>query len=281
MRNVMIKAQELAEAILESETYQKMKKQEISVRNDPDAARALADMIEKRNEVETILSDSKMDPNKLAEASREMEEAEERMNSNSMICMLKEYRNDSQTMMDNVNRILRLVITEETEDEILSNTEVTDESDNDTVKPERPDSGSSSGDTGSQKKGHWETRYETKPAWDEQVLVKEGWTEKILVKDAWDEEDTYCYAFGYDQVEVEVCNTCGARFHGGINQHLSETGHSGWHNEYENVGEQHCLEYRTEYIHHDAEYKYVYHEPEYRIVHHPEETISYKVWIED
>ena len=172
-------------------------------------------------------------------------------------------------------------ITEETEDELLSNTEVTDETDKDTTKPERPDSGSSSGNTGSQKKGHWETRCETIPAWDEEVLIKAGYYESVLVSEAWDEEDTYCYAYGYDQIEVEVCNTCGAQFQGGINQHLSETGHSGWHNEYKNVGEQHCLEYRTDYIHHDAVYKQVWHDPEYKTVHHPEETRSYQVWVED
>lgn len=113
----MTKAQELAEAILESEVYKKMKQQEIAVRRDPEAAGALGDMIEKRQRVETILSSSEMDPNKLAEASREMEEAENRMNSNPMISTLKEYRKDFQTMMDNVNRILRLIITGETEDE--------------------------------------------------------------------------------------------------------------------------------------------------------------------
>lgn len=117
MRTVMTKAQELAEAILESEVYKKMKQQEIAVRRDPEAAGALGDMIEKRQRVETILSSSEMDPNKLAEASREMEEAENRMNSNPMISTLKEYRKDFQTMMDNVNRILRLIITGETEDE--------------------------------------------------------------------------------------------------------------------------------------------------------------------
>ena len=122
MRNVMMKAQELAEAILDSETYQKMKQQENDVRRDPDAARALSDMIEKRNKVEEILSAANMDPNELAEASREMEEAESRMNSNEMISMLKDYRKDFQTMMDNVNRILRLVITGETEDENGGNT---------------------------------------------------------------------------------------------------------------------------------------------------------------
>ena len=117
MRDVMMKTQTLAEAILESEIYQKMKAQENAVKRDPDAAKALGDMIEKRNKVEEILSDAQMDPEKLAEASREMEEAEKRMNDNSMIQTLKEYRQDFQTMMDNVNRILRLVITGETEEE--------------------------------------------------------------------------------------------------------------------------------------------------------------------
>ena len=117
MRNVMMKAQELAEAILDSEVYQKMKQQENEVKRDPDAAKALGDMIEKRNRVETILSSTDMKPDELAEASREMEEAETRMNENEKIRTLKDYRKDFQTMMDNVNRILRLVITGETEDE--------------------------------------------------------------------------------------------------------------------------------------------------------------------
>ena len=117
MRDVMKKAQELAEAILDSEIYRKMKQQEIDVKRDPEAAAALSDMIEKRGKVEDILSSANMDANELAEASREMEEAEKRMNENGMIKTLKEYRKDFQTMMDNVNRILRLVITGQTEDE--------------------------------------------------------------------------------------------------------------------------------------------------------------------
>ena len=121
MRTVMMKAQELAESILDSEIYQKMKQQENAVRRDPEAAKALGDMIEKRNRVENILSAADMDPNELAEASREMEEAENRMNDNGMIKTLKEYRKDFQTMMDNVNKILRLVITGETEEESAGN----------------------------------------------------------------------------------------------------------------------------------------------------------------
>ena len=117
MREVMNKAQELAEAILDSEIYQKMKDQENAVRKDPEAAKAMGDMIEKRQRVETVLSSADMDPNELAQASREMEEAEQRMNGNAMIKELKDRRKDFQTMMDNVNRILRLVITGQVEDE--------------------------------------------------------------------------------------------------------------------------------------------------------------------
>ena len=113
----MNKAQELAEAILDSEVYQKMKEQENTVRKDPEAAKAMGDMIEKRQRVESVLSSANMDPNELAQASKEMEEAEQRMNDNGMIRELKERRKDFQTMMDNVNRILRLVITGQVEDE--------------------------------------------------------------------------------------------------------------------------------------------------------------------
>ena len=121
MRNVMTKAQELAEAILESDCYKDMKKAEADMRRDPEAAEALGGMIEKRNRVENILASADMDPNALAEASREMEDAEKRMNENEKIIELKEKRKDFQTMMDNVNRILRLVITGETDDESREN----------------------------------------------------------------------------------------------------------------------------------------------------------------
>ena len=117
MRDVMNKAQELAEAILDSECYKTMKTTEAEMRRDPAAAAVLGDMIEKRNRVEEILASTDMDPDELAEASREMQEAEKRMNENKKIIELKEKRRDFQTMMDNVNKILRLVITGEVEDE--------------------------------------------------------------------------------------------------------------------------------------------------------------------
>jgi len=117
MRDVMMKAQELAETIADSELYLKMKQAEGAVRRDEEASGLLDDMIAKRQRVENILSSADMKPEVLAEASLAMEAAEKRMNENARIQALKDARKDFQTMMDNVNRILRLVITGETEEE--------------------------------------------------------------------------------------------------------------------------------------------------------------------
>ena len=117
MKQVMQKAQELAESILASEIYTDMKRLEGEVRHDPEAAACLSDMIEKRQRVENILSSANMNPEELAQASREMEEAEKRMNENEKILALKEGRKAFQNMMDNVNKILRLVITGEIPDD--------------------------------------------------------------------------------------------------------------------------------------------------------------------
>ncbi len=111
MREVMTKAQELAEAILDSEIYQKMKKLEGEVRHDPEAGKLLGDMIEKRQKVEETLSSSNMKPEDLAKASQEMENAEKLMNENEKIQALKDARKDFQTSMDNVNKMHRLIIT--------------------------------------------------------------------------------------------------------------------------------------------------------------------------
>ena len=134
----------------------------------------------------------------------------------------------------------------------------------------------------SETKGHWEYRdVLVSEAWDEQVLVKDGYMEKVTVSEAWDEEVTYCAIFGSTMVEMEVCNTCGAQFQGGINEHLSQSGHSGWHNEYIAIDEPHCQSYDSYFIHHDAVYQDVWHDPEYRTVHHDAVYQKEPYWVND
>lgn len=116
MREVMQKAQELAEAIVESSIYQRMHAAELQVNKDEEAVKAVAEFVEKRQAVETVLAQSDMDHELLARAGEEMEEAEKRLNEVPLVKEMQEARREFTQMMENVNRILRLVVTGETDD---------------------------------------------------------------------------------------------------------------------------------------------------------------------
>ena len=117
MREVMMKTQALAEAIVNSETYQRMHTLEEQVTSDEAAAAAIADYMEKRTAVENILRDPEMDAEKLAQVGQAMAEAEAVMDECPIIRDMRDAQQKFNDMMDNVNRILRLVVTGETEDE--------------------------------------------------------------------------------------------------------------------------------------------------------------------
>ena len=154
---------------------------------------------------------------------------------------------------------------------------------------------SSSNPTPNKKSGHYELKLvkeaydETIPAYDETVVVKDAWTEKVLVKDAWDEECEFCTAIGYDKQYTYHCNQCGYETTSGdeICSHIRWSDGCGNYMMYDkDVGEQHCLSYETQTVHHDAEYDYIYHEAETKVVHHDAEVVHHeaqykKVWVED
>ena len=120
MKDVMQKAQELAEAILASDVYRKMKELEDTVQADPGAAEKVGILMEKRQRVENLLTSKGMDPEELKRANEEMVRAEAEMNANEKVAALKKARKDFSQMMDNVNRILRLVITGEIREDDIS-----------------------------------------------------------------------------------------------------------------------------------------------------------------
>ena len=76
----------------------------------------MAEFVEKRQAVETVLAQSDMDHELLARAGEEMEEAEKRLNEVPLVKEMQEARREFTQMMENVNRILRLVVTGETDD---------------------------------------------------------------------------------------------------------------------------------------------------------------------
>ena len=116
MREVMMKAQALAQAILESEVYKKMHDLEEQVTKDDVATAAIATYMEKRGNVELLLRAPDFDAEKVAAAGEELQAAEKAMEDCSIVKDMREAQQTFQEMMDNVNRILRLVITGEVED---------------------------------------------------------------------------------------------------------------------------------------------------------------------
>ena len=120
MKMVMAKAQELADAIVASDVYKRMKDMEDEMLNDAIAAEAVNNTMRKRQRVEDLLTTKGMDPEELKRANDEMVEAEKAMDANEKIIALKAARKEFTTMMDNVNRILRLVITGELREDDVS-----------------------------------------------------------------------------------------------------------------------------------------------------------------
>ena len=120
MNDVMAKAQELADAVSRSDVYLQMKEKEAMVEADEIAASAIQRMAAKRQRVEDLLSQKGMDPAELKLANAEMILAEREMNANESVMALKAARKEFSDMMDNVNRILRMVITGEIREDDLS-----------------------------------------------------------------------------------------------------------------------------------------------------------------
>ena len=120
MKQVMQKAQELAEAISASDIYRRMKTLEDRLQEDPEASAAVGRVMEARKRVEDLLMKKGMDPEKLKEANLDMAQAEQEMSANPKVEELRKARKDFTMMMDSVNRVLRVVITGEIREEDFS-----------------------------------------------------------------------------------------------------------------------------------------------------------------
>lgn len=97
-----------------------------------------------------------------------------------------------------------------------------------------------------------------KAAWDEQVVTKAAWDEQVLVKAAWDE-----------QKQVLVREEWVEKVVVGYEPIVSDKGTLSTRTLYDYV--THPAEYKTETIHHDAEYNTIHHNAEYTTVHHDAE----------
>lgn len=111
MQEVLKKAQELGLAILDSEIYKRSKQLEDEMMSDPEASRVLSHYMECQRRVNELLSDNEMDPAVLAQVGDELEAAREALNANALIKAAQEANKAANTMLDNVNSIIQLIVT--------------------------------------------------------------------------------------------------------------------------------------------------------------------------
>lgn len=117
MEKVLNQAELLAESILESEEYIRMRLSEQAATHDEGAAKLVAAYTEKRTEVENILASADMDHEVLAKAGLELDAIEKQIDEYPLLKDMRSARADFTDMMNKVNQIIRFVVTGESGEE--------------------------------------------------------------------------------------------------------------------------------------------------------------------
>ena len=110
MEKVLNQAEILAETILESDEYIAMRLAEQAAMRDEKCTSLFAAYTEKRHQVEEILADPAMDPNDLSKAGEELEAIEKAIDQNLTIKTMRAASNTFNEMMQNVNKIIRVIV---------------------------------------------------------------------------------------------------------------------------------------------------------------------------
>ncbi len=116
MREVMMKAQELAEAIRATGYYEKMQELENQLSEDAEATQLVADFVEKRSAFEQLMRNENAPREEFAAAGQAYAAAQMALDENKLVASMREAQQQYNDLMENVNRILRLVVTGETDE---------------------------------------------------------------------------------------------------------------------------------------------------------------------
>ncbi len=115
MKKVLEQAEQLAESILDSDEFIRMRLAEEAVTRDEEASRLISNFIEKRTRVENMLAENNLDKGELTAAGDEMDAAQKKMNNFPMIQAMQSARAEFTNMMNKVNALIRFVVTGEAE----------------------------------------------------------------------------------------------------------------------------------------------------------------------
>ena len=111
MDKVFEKTRELGQALLECETYLRLKEAEDRAMGNAEAAAAMTEYLEKRTELQAMVQGENPDPGALKRLSDEMDEAQQRLQMIDDILALNEARSEFDGLIGQVNQVLQFIVT--------------------------------------------------------------------------------------------------------------------------------------------------------------------------
>ena len=116
MDMVFQKTRELGQAIAESDVYKHMKEIEDRALQNAEAAETMSKYMEKRTQIQEMLTQESPDPAVMKALSDEMDALQERLNMIDVIVELTEARNEFTNLINQVNQVLQFIVTGKMED---------------------------------------------------------------------------------------------------------------------------------------------------------------------
>ncbi|MBQ8971896.1 MAG: YlbF family regulator [Clostridia bacterium] len=117
MDNVFLKTRELGEALLESDTYKRMKAAEDKAMGNETAAQLMNDLLQHRGEIQRQMQLTNPDPIVLKRLSDEVDDIQERLSMMDDITELTQARGDFNNLINQVNQVLQFIVTGRMEEE--------------------------------------------------------------------------------------------------------------------------------------------------------------------
>ncbi len=113
MNEIMEKARELGEAIIESEEYKALKKAELEQEQDEEAMALLKEYSELRTSLAMEIQKGDVSEDEMASIREKLEDAYEKVTTNDHITAYINAQRDFQTVLDQMNQIITFHITGE------------------------------------------------------------------------------------------------------------------------------------------------------------------------
>ena len=111
MDKIFEKTRELGQALLESDTYQKMREAEEKAMHNAEAAEMMAQYLEKRGQIQAAMEEENPDPATMKRLSDEMDEIQQKLQLVDDIANLTAARAEFNGLIGQINQVLQFIVT--------------------------------------------------------------------------------------------------------------------------------------------------------------------------